>query len=66
MQIRVNDEPVELTEQASLAELLTQLAQQPNGIAMAVNQTIVPRTAWASHRLNEGDSVALFQAIAGG
>ena len=46
--------------------LLTQLEQLQPGVALALNQHILPRDRWEDHLLQEGDRVLLFQVIAGG
>lgn len=66
MKITLNERPVELTEQLSLAALLEQLRYPPEGAALAINQTVIPRGQWPHHLVNEGDDILLFQAIAGG
>lgn len=66
MKITVNDMPVELAGAPSLQEILEQLGQTPVGSALAVNQTIIPRSRWAEYPVDEGDEILLFQAIAGG
>ncbi|AJZ90803.1 sulfur carrier protein ThiS [Cedecea neteri] len=66
MHIQFNDEPLELTPGLTLAALLAQLDQGKAGAALAVNQTIIPREQWSSYLLREGDTILLFQAIAGG
>nr|WP_086938347.1 sulfur carrier protein ThiS [Thaumasiovibrio occultus] len=64
--IRVNEKPLTLATPATVTSLLIQLAMPEGASAVAVNQTIVARSAWDSYELNEGDDIALFQAIAGG
>ncbi|MBN0141068.1 sulfur carrier protein ThiS, partial [Pseudomonas aeruginosa] len=49
-----------------VSALLTQLEQQQPGVALALNQHILPRDRWEDHLLQEGDRVLLFQVIAGG
>lgn len=66
MRIQFNDEPLECTEGTTLSALLAQLEQGKAGAALAVNQTIIPRDQWSSYLLCEGDTILLFQAIAGG
>ncbi|MBU4681228.1 sulfur carrier protein ThiS [Cedecea davisae] len=66
MHIQFNDEPLECTAGLTIAALLAQLEQGKTGAALAVNHTIVPREQWSDHLLREGDSILLFQAIAGG
>ncbi|WP_413113110.1 sulfur carrier protein ThiS [Thaumasiovibrio sp. DFM-14] len=64
--IKVNDKPVLVTEQSTIANLLVQLQMPKGASAVAVNQEIIAREQWATHLLNDGDEIALFQAIAGG
>ncbi len=66
MQIRFNDEPWEVVAGLSAAALLAQLNQLKPGVALAVNQQILPREQWEKYLMQEGDSLLLFQVIAGG
>ena len=66
MRIQFNDEPLQCMDNLSALQLLAQLNLDKPGTALAVNQTILPREQWAQHRLQEGDSLLLFQVIAGG
>ena len=66
MRIWFNDEPLQCAEATSVAALLTQLEQQQPGVALALNQHILPRERWQDHLLQEGDQILLFQVIAGG
>ncbi len=66
MKITLNDRPIELSQRLTVAEFLTQLKYSPEGAALAINQTIIPRSQWPQHVINEGDDILLFQAIAGG
>ena len=65
--IRVNGESEPL-EAATLAVLLEEKAVDvaQRGIAVALNGTVVPRTAWGETRLNPGDSVEIVRARQGG
>ena len=36
------------------------------GVAVAVNDTVVPRGEWSSHRLVDGDVVEIVRAVQGG
>lgn len=64
--VTVNNEGIEIAQPASLITLLAQLQRAPKGIAIAVNQTIVPAANWQHYILNEHDNILIFQAIAGG
>lgn len=66
MKIILNDQPLELTQPLSVTALLEQLERHQPGSALAINQTIIPRTDWPYHLVQEGDDILLFQAIAGG
>ena len=66
MKIRLNDQPLELVQPLSVTALLEQLQRHQPGTALAINQTIIPRTDWANHLVQDGDDILLFQAIAGG
>lgn len=66
MQIHFNDEPMPCTEGLSVTALLTQLEQLKPGVALALNQQILPRERWEHHIVQDGDRILLFQVIAGG
>ncbi len=42
------------------------LAGAPAGIAVALNDTVIPRDQWAASRLRDGDSVEVIHAVQGG
>ncbi|KAA1045852.1 sulfur carrier protein ThiS [Pseudocitrobacter sp. 73] len=66
MQILFNDELIPCAEGLSVSVLLTQLEQLKPGIALALNQQILPRERWEHHIVQDGDQILLFQVIAGG
>lgn len=66
MHILVNDERVECEAHLSVGELLIRLEQNQPGVALALNQQILPQPQWAETFLQDNDSLLIFQAIAGG
>ncbi|MBB3324982.1 sulfur carrier protein ThiS [Atlantibacter sp. RC6] len=66
MRIALNDQQTDCAEAITLHRLLEQQGLLKPGIALAVNDAIVPRSQWPEHVLQDGDSVLLFQVIAGG
>lgn len=66
MQVYFNDDPVAVPKECSLEELVTELTANTTKLAVAVNQTIVPRSQWASFALSENDNIAAFTLVAGG
>ncbi|WJY14812.1 sulfur carrier protein ThiS [Pectobacteriaceae bacterium CE90] len=66
MKIRLNEETLELEKPVNIEQLLNQLNRLQPGTALAINQVIIPRSAWHQRQVQEGDDILLFQAIAGG
>ncbi|SFU77301.1 sulfur carrier protein ThiS [Xenorhabdus koppenhoeferi] len=66
MNIIVNDQPITLSAPITIGQLLEHIQRTQTGIALAINQAIIPRSEWHTHHVNDGDSILLFQAIAGG
>ncbi|WP_445373825.1 sulfur carrier protein ThiS [Photorhabdus tasmaniensis] len=66
MKITINDQLMELAAPLALQQLLEQLERTQPGTALAINQTIIPRSNWNTHQVNDGDNILLFQVIAGG
>jgi sulfur carrier protein len=65
MQIIVNSQHIELTG-SSIGHLCHQMQLQPQGIAIAVNGTVVPNHSWDSYCLNPNDQVTIIRATRGG
>ena len=67
MTIRVNDQPRSVADLATLQDLLRELAlAERKGIAIAINDSVVPRRDWPSRLLAEADRVLVIQATQGG
>jgi glycine oxidase len=66
MDITVNGDPTELEDGLSVAALVAQRAPDHRRIAVAVNADVVPRSAWPSTVLRDGDAVEVLVAVAGG
>lgn len=66
MTITVNGTPAELAP--SVADLLAVRLgdRRPHGIAVAVNEEVVPRDDWPRRRLADGDAVEIVTAVQGG
>lgn len=65
MHIIINDQPMTLDPPITITELLTQLERQTLGVALAINQVIIPKNQWDSYLINDQDTILVFQAIAG-
>ncbi|GAA3134313.1 sulfur carrier protein ThiS [Streptomyces echinatus] len=64
--ISVNGEPRRVAAGTALDSLVRTLTAAPRGVAAAVNETVVPRTQWATTALAEGDRVEVLTAVQGG
>ncbi|WP_321463754.1 sulfur carrier protein ThiS [uncultured Vibrio sp.] len=64
--IAINDQPQQVESNANLQQIITQFSLPEVGCVFAINNQVVPRSEWASTVVSEGDSISLFQAIAGG
>lgn len=66
MNITVNGTPKELTPDTSLSGVVAGVTSATRGIAVAVNDTVVPKGAWETTRLSPGDRVEVLTAVQGG
>jgi len=67
IEIQVNGEATAVAA-ATLTELLAgrSLPAKGRGIAVALNETVVPRARWPETRLKPGDRVEIVRPIVGG
>jgi sulfur carrier protein len=65
--MRVNGKPME-TVPEHLVDLLVEqgFQKETRGIAVAVNNTVVPRSMWAETRLLDGDDIEIVKIMQGG
>jgi len=67
MQIEINNEIKTITENISAQQVFELLQiQNTNGYALAINNTVIPKTKWTETLLNEGDKILVIQATQGG
>lgn len=65
MKVSVNNKEVE-TGATTLSQLTEELSLPTQGIAIAVNNRMIPRTEWAGYALNESVSIVIIKAACGG
>ena len=66
MKISVNNKETEIANGGTLTDLAAQLELPAQGVAIAVNNKMVPRTQWNDTILNENDSLVIIKAACGG
>jgi len=67
MTVFVNDQPRALATGTQLADLLRELGlAERKGVAIAINDEVVPRSTWPVRALAEGERILVIQATQGG
>ena len=66
MNIKVNNKMVTVPEGSSLFQLAQTLELPEKGVAVAVNNQMVPRADWLDKKLAENDQVVVINAACGG
>ncbi len=67
MKLVVNQESLEFPEASTLEEILKQLnLTSSRGVAVAINDEVIPRSTWASVTPKDQDRLAVLRASQGG
>lgn len=66
MKLIINGAPREMSDDVTLADVVTTLTVAPSGVAVAVNGVVVPRGSWRGTTLRDDDSVEVLTAVQGG
>jgi sulfur carrier protein len=64
--VAVNGEPVELGSGATVETVLASLDVGAQGVAVALNGEVVPKSRWHRTRLRADDRVEVLTAVQGG
>jgi sulfur carrier protein len=65
MIVVVNEKPVEVAEQTTVATLLESLGFPDRGIAVALDLSVLPRSRWTT-ALSDGAQIDIVTAVQGG
>ena len=67
MEIIFNNHTQQIQEQTSIQIILNDLiGEKQKGIAVAVNETVIPKAQWDSYVLQQNDKVLVIKATQGG
>jgi sulfur carrier protein len=66
IKLLVNEKSIEISNDFNILQLLNQINSPEDGIAVAVNNTIILKNSWESKTLLENDNVLIIQATQGG
>jgi sulfur carrier protein len=64
--IKINEQRQQVSTNTNLAQIIEAFSLPAVGCVFAINNQVVPKSEWNKTTLSEGDSISLFQAIAGG
>lgn len=64
--VTLNGVPTEVRRDAALADVVALLTDAPTGVAVAVDDEVVPRSLWASTAVADGARVEVLTAVQGG
>ncbi|MDB5226278.1 MAG: thiamine biosynthesis protein ThiS [Bacteroidota bacterium] len=67
MQVIINNQSYNFEENSSLQSAIAELQMEDtSGIAVAVNEQIIPKSEWNKINLNDEDKIIIIGAVAGG
>ncbi|MEO3879954.1 sulfur carrier protein ThiS [Rheinheimera fenheensis] len=66
MRIFLNDTSLQLADDSTLVQLLQQQQLTTEGLAIAVNNSIIAKRLWHEYQLQNHDQIQLFQIVTGG
>lgn len=66
IKIKVNDKSLEIEKNLTIQQLLSKIGSSQDGIAVAINDSIVFKHLWDSQTLVENDKILIIQATQGG
>ena len=65
MKVNINKKSTE-TSATTVQQLAEELSLPAKGVAVAINNTMVPRTEWESTALKDGADIVIVKAFCGG
>ncbi|MFZ9847654.1 MAG: sulfur carrier protein ThiS [Flavobacteriales bacterium] len=67
MEIKVNNDTIQISNDSNILSLMQHLrGEKLNGLAVALNDTVVPRSQWDKIKIKANDDVLIIQATQGG
>jgi len=68
MELKINNQTKQFTSDSLTVQALLDLEipEKQNGIAIAINNNVIPKSNWNSHSLQETDIILIISATQGG
>ena len=64
--VLVNETPIDIDKNTNIYQLLQKVNTTIDGIAIAINDKIVPKKSWESQEFNQNDNILIIKATQGG
>lgn len=64
--IQINDQQQELQSSKPIQSVLEELGLFREGIAVALNETVIPKREWNEQMVKDGDRMMIVRAVQGG
>ena len=68
MELKINNQTKQFaTDSLTVQALLdSEIPEKQNGIALAINNTVIPKSNWNTHLIKETDDILIISATQGG
>lgn len=67
MKIKYNNQQIEIDDKLMLSTFVfSQIGEKTNGVAVAVNNSVIPKTNWEVIEIQPNDNILLIKATQGG
>ncbi|MFD0777074.1 sulfur carrier protein ThiS [Streptomonospora algeriensis] len=66
MDVIINGERRIVAPRTTVEEVVRSLAQEPGGVAVALNDEVVPKAGWGTTEVGEHDRIDVLTAVQGG
>lgn len=66
MKVVVNNKEVEISDQATINALISEMNMPDKGIAIAINNEVIPKGNWSEFKLEKEMRITLIKATQGG
>lgn len=68
MELKINNQTKQFTAESLTVQALLDLEipENQNGIALAINHTVIPKSTWNDHFIQETDEILIITATQGG
>ena len=67
MDIILNDKTHSVSDNTSLYDIVfSQLGDKQKGVAVAVNDSVIPKSNWETHIIQSNDNILIIKATQGG